>query len=105
MWGRTARYHPPTQWADEMFVPWPARRAGKTQQSCPVPSCTTITAAGVYREKPEHLAAPVVFVLDDPWTGDDSSDERFQRWRHPTRKPVCTQQRQTFQEEGCGNAA
>jgi hypothetical protein len=58
-----------------------------------------------YREKQEHSALRVVFLLDDFVTGDESSLERLlgPTPRHGNR--VCTHQRQTFQEKGCGIAA
>jgi hypothetical protein len=37
-----------------------------------------VSTADAYREKQEHLAVRAAFVLDDPMTGDDSSDEQFQ---------------------------
>ena len=36
-----------------------------------------LSSADAYREKQEHSAARAVFVLDDPMTDDDSSNEPF----------------------------
>jgi hypothetical protein len=61
--------------------------------------------AEAYREKPEHLPPRAVFLLDDPMRGDDSSDDDFWGMRPNAENRVCTHQRQTFQEKGCGIAA
>jgi hypothetical protein len=45
-----------------------------------------VSTADAYREKQEHSAARAAFVLDDPMTGDDSSDDQFQGVATPTRK-------------------
>jgi len=57
------------------------------------------STADAYREKQEHSAARAAFVLDDPMTGDDSSNEPFLGVATPDNENrVCTHQRQTFQE-------
>jgi hypothetical protein len=65
-------------------------------------SCLDARAkAETRREKSEHLSGIVVFVLDDFVTGDESWRGQFSAGRRPGRgKPVCTYQRQTFQERG-----
>jgi hypothetical protein len=44
------------------------------------------STADAYREKQEHSTARAVFVLDDPMTGDDSSNEPFLGAAPPTTK-------------------
>jgi hypothetical protein len=65
------------------------------------PRLEALAKAEPRREKSEHLSGIVVFALDDFVTGDESWRGQFSAGRRPGRgKPVCTYQRQTFQERG-----
>jgi hypothetical protein len=81
------------------------RLFGKKRQEDRASGSLIVGPTGACREKPEHSALRAVFLLDDFVTGDESSLERLlgPMPRHGNR--VCTYQRQTFQEEGCGIAA
>ena len=76
----------------------PRGGTGKTGHGPRLRGDLIIGSAVAHREKQEHLASRTVFALDDSVTADDSSNEQFLGQAPQRRKPVCTYQRQTFQE-------